>query len=330
MDSKKYLVIGATGHVGSKITILLADRGYDVTAMVRQKSAVIKDPYKGIIKYVVGDLSDKRSIREAVKGMDVVINTANGLLPQKKGDSVNGVNEGTVKLISICESAGVSRFVQSSTPTFKHDKDVPELLGKRLIERRLSTSTMQSIIIRNPAFMDVFIVMGGFAQAADKSVHATTKREYGFAQMYMEIVGNFALKRGWMLAPGGADHGTPTISTRDVAEMIVGGALYPGSENLLIEAGGPQWLTWREIADIVAQKTGRERIALIPIPAWFARFNRAIVKPFSDSAANIFAMMGFVAAFQPRWDSAATVRKLNLPKQLTLSDYLDINYKKES
>ena len=169
MDNKKYLVIGATGHVGSKITILLANKGYDVTAMVRNKGSVIKDPYSGHIKYAVGDLANEQSVKDAVIGMDVVINTANGLLPQKKGDSVNGVNEAAVKLISICEDAGVKRLVQSSTPTFKHDKDVPELWGKRLIEQRLATSAMQSVIIRNPAFMDVFIVMGGFAQAADKS-----------------------------------------------------------------------------------------------------------------------------------------------------------------
>ncbi len=326
MNNKKYLVIGATGHVGSKIAILLAGKGHDVTALVRQKGTMIRDTYTGTIKYVVGDLGDEQSIADAVKGMDVVINTANGLLPQKKGDSVNGVNEGAVKLISICENAGVKRFVQSSTPTYQHDNDVPELLGKRLIEKRLLASSMQSVIIRNPAFMDVFIVMGGFAQAADKSAHATTKREFGFTKMYMKIVGNFVVKRGWMLAPGGAKHGTPTIATRDVAEMIVGGALYSGPENLLIEAGGPQWLTWREIGNIIAKKTGKKKIKLIPIPAWLARFNRFIIKPFSPSAANIFAMMGFVAAFQPRWDSKDTVKKFNLPAQLTVSDYLDLNY----
>ena len=37
--------------------------------------------------------------------------------------------------------------------------------------------------------------------------------------------------------------------------------------------------------------------------------------------------MGFVAEYQPRWDSAATVRMLNLPQQWTLSDYLDRNYR---
>jgi hypothetical protein len=36
--------------------------------------------------------------------------------------------------------------------------------------------------------------------------------------------------------------------------------------------------------------------------------------------------MGFVAEYQPRWDSAPTVRKLNLPQQWTVADYLDHNY----
>lgn len=327
MKTTKFLVIGATGHVGSKIAILLANRGYDVTAMVRQEGSTIKDPHTGSIRYVVGDLSDERSIHRAVQGMDVVISTANGLIPQRKNDSVASVNEGAVRLISICEEAGVSRFVQSSVPPYKFENDVPELRGKRLIEQRLATSTMQSIIIRNPAFMDVFIVMGGFKQAEDKSYHATTKREFGFTKFYMALVGDFVVKRGWLLAPGGARHGTPMISTRDVAEMIVAGALWKGTENLLIESGGPEWLTWREIAAIIARKTGRKKIRLIPVPAWLARLNRFLIKPFSASAANIFAMMGFVAAFQPGWTSAATVQKLNLPRQLTLSDYLDLNLK---
>ncbi len=143
--------------------------------------------------------------------MDVVINTANGLIPLKRGDSVTGVNNGAVRLVAICENAGVKHFVLSSTPTYKHDKDVPELLGKRMIEKRLAISTMQSIIIRNPAFMDVFMVMCGFAQAADKSLYATTKRDFGFTKMYMNVVGSFVVKRGWMLAPGGANHGTQQI-----------------------------------------------------------------------------------------------------------------------
>ena len=326
MRTKKYLVIGATGHVGSKITGRLAERGYDVTAMVRQPGAVIQDPYNGPINYVVGDLADEQSIRKALVGINVVISTANGIIPQKKGDNASSVNEDATRLITLCEEAGVERFVQSSVPTFKHENTVPELRGKRLIEKRLAASPMQSIIVRNPAFMDVFIVMGGFGAAEDRSFHATTKRNYGFARFYMALIGDLVEKHGWFIAPGGAHHGTPTISTRDVAEMIAAAAVSDGRQDILIEAGGPEWLTWREIADIIGRKTGR-KISIIPLPAWLARLNQIMATPFSAPAANIFALMGFVAAHQPRWDSEDTVKRYNLPKQLTLAEYLDLNYK---
>lgn len=325
MRNKKFLVIGATGHVGSKITGLLAEKGCDVTAMVRRPGAVIEDAYHGTITYVVGDLSDEASIRVALAGINVVVSTANGIIPQKKGDHARSVNEGALRLIALCEEAGVERFVQSSVPSFPREHTVPELHGKRLIEQRLKTSPMQSIIVRNPAFMDVFLVMGGFAGAADKSRHATTKRDYGFVKAYAMLVGGLVEKHGWFIAPGGAKHGTPTIATRDVAQMIVGAALYEGTDNLLIEAGGPQWLTWRQIADIIGEKTGR-KIRLIPLPAWLARLNQTLAAPFSKPAASIFALMGFVAAYQPRWDSAEVVRRFGLPRQMTVSDYLDANY----
>ena len=45
MLSKRFLVVGATGHVGSKVAVLLANKDHDVTALVRKEGAKIKDPY---------------------------------------------------------------------------------------------------------------------------------------------------------------------------------------------------------------------------------------------------------------------------------------------
>ena len=286
LREKRFLVVGAAGHVGSKVAIRLAEKGYDVTAMVRQDGAAIRDPFNGVMKYVVGDLKDLASIRNAVAGKDVVISSANGILPQKKGDDAKTVNEGALDLIRLCEDTGVSRFVQSSVPPYKHKSKVPELCGKRLIEQRLAASPMQSVVIRNAAFMDVFIPMGGFRQAQDASLQATTKRNYDFAQRFMAITGDFVEKYGIFLAPGGASNGTPIIATRDVAEMMVGGALYEGTGNLLIEAGGTEWLTWGEIAGLIGKKIGR-KVRVVPMPGWMIAINRTLAAPFSPAAENM-------------------------------------------
>lgn len=323
-DSTNFLVVGATGHVGSKVAVRLAQKGHKVTALVRSVGVKIEDEYQGTINYVVGDLRDPHSMRAAVTGIDVVISTANGILPQRLGDNASNVNEAALDLIDLCEEAGVQRFVQSSVPPYQNEEHVPELRGKRRIEERLKRSSMQSVVIRNAAFMDVFIPMGGFQQAQDYSKHATTKRQYEFAQRFMRMTGDLVVKHGLFLAPGGPDHGTPIIATRDVAEMLVAGAIYEGADNLLIEAGGPQWLTWGEIAEIIGQKIGR-RVRVIPMPSWLIALNRTLASPFSDAAANMFALMGFVANYQPRWEAPEVVNRFNLPKQMTVSDYLDAN-----
>ena len=90
----------------------------------------------------------------------------------------------------------------------------------------------------------------------------------------------------------------------------------------------PQWLTWREIADTLGRKLGRRRVRIVPIPAWFARLNCRLATPFSASVANVFAMMSFVADFQPTTWAASTataLKTLHAPTQLTLADYLDQN-----
>lgn len=326
MSDMRFLVVGATGHVGSQVAIRLADQGCDVTALVRQEGSVIRDPHQGKIHYVQGALEDLSSLRKAVADVDVVISTANGVVPQHHGGDAGRVNKAALDFITICEEAGVKRFVQSSVPTYANERRVPELNGKRQIEKRLLASAMQSIIIRNPAFMDVFIVFSGFIQAQSRSLHATTKRQYGFGKMWLSMIGNLVEKYGLIIAPGGARHGSPMIATRDVAEMLVRGALYEGCDSLLIEAGGPQWLTWQEIADIIATKTGKRRIGIIPLPSWMARLNQMLARPFSASVANTFALMSFVADHQPRWTPDQAIQILDLPPLMTLSEYLDANY----
>ena len=327
MSQHKFLVVGATGRVGSQVAVRLANTGYNVTAMVRHEGTAIQDPYRGSIRYVTAQLGNAASLRKALVGIDVVISTANGVVPQAGGGDAGSVNEAALSFISLCEEAGVKRFVQSSTPTFPNDHRVPELHGKRLIEKRLAESPMQSIIIRNPAFMDVFLVFSGFIQAENTSAHATTKRQYGFGKWWLNVIGDLVVKHGMMIAPGGAKHGSPMIATRDVAEMLVGGALFEGSENLLIESGGPEWLTWRQVADKIAAKIGRKKIRIIPLPAGMARLNQLLARPFSKSVANTFALMSFVAAYQPRWSPDRAIELLKLPPLMTLSEYLDANYR---
>ncbi|WP_298541884.1 NAD(P)H-binding protein [uncultured Aquimarina sp.] len=297
MNNPKILVIGATGLVGSQITKILADKGHDVTAMIRKEGSRISGAPQ-TLKYVLGDLKDRNSLDNAVSGMDIVISTANGIIPPKGNDIATTINEfGTNNLIKACEQAGVKRFAQSSAPELSIGHQVPEIAGKRILENRLKQSTMESRIVRNPAFYDVWLVMGGFKQAENKDPHSTTLRSFGFMQTWKKAVGNFVKNHRLFIALGGAKHGSVFIATIDVAHMIAAAALKDGEKYMVIESGGPEWLSWGEVANQISNKMNKKKVRVINLPAGAARFFQLVMYPFSKSAANVMALTRMVATY---------------------------------
>lgn len=327
MSKELVLVVGATGQVGSQVVKILAKQGRSVRALVRKPGAVVYGA-PAQVEYVLGDLNNPESLQAAVRGVGVVVSTANAIIPTNQKDKVSEINlSGYETLIAACERAGVEQFVQSSVPSHPMEFRVPELAGKRAIERRLGISPMSTAVIRNPAFTDVWLVMVGAKQAMGDDPHATTRRPYGFMQLWQSLTGDLVAKHGLMLAPGGANHGSVFITTRDVAYMLAGCVGHPEAQNVVWEAGGPEWVTWREISQMFTAKMKGKFVRLLPLPGSIAALSQAVFAPFSEAAANVMGLVRFVSTWQPHWDSTSLVKKLGLPQQMTVAEYIDRNFK---
>jgi nucleoside-diphosphate-sugar epimerase len=71
----KVLVTGASGFIGSHLVSALADRGDDVTCLVRHTSRI--EPLREAgARFVYGDVTDRDSIVPAVKGQQIVYHVA--------------------------------------------------------------------------------------------------------------------------------------------------------------------------------------------------------------------------------------------------------------
>ena len=110
----KILVTGATGKVGSRLGKALVERGDHVRALVRDvaRAKAMLDPR---IELVEGDLMDEASLAAAVRGIDAVVHCAaffRGATPEQ-AHSVNDL--GTQYLANAARSAGVKRFIFTST-----------------------------------------------------------------------------------------------------------------------------------------------------------------------------------------------------------------------
>ena len=121
---KKVLVTGATGHVGSSTYLVLAAQPgkYDVYALDRQRELSARVPVRnqGLEipddKFYLCDLADAGAIRQAVKGMDMVVHL--GADPSDDGSWESLLNNnvvGTYNVFEACREAGVARVVAASS-----------------------------------------------------------------------------------------------------------------------------------------------------------------------------------------------------------------------
>lgn len=129
------LLTGATGFLGEFVLDELVQKGYDVTCFVRKSSNIEK--IKSLnVKYVYGELDDYKSICDALKGKEALINIASlGF-----GHAPN--------IINACEEMGVKRSIFVST-TGIFTKLNPDSKGIRLAaEKLIKESGLDYTIIR--------------------------------------------------------------------------------------------------------------------------------------------------------------------------------------
>ena len=110
---KPTLVTGASGFIGWHVARLLLERGHKVRALLRENSRV---PDLDIEPFA-GDLRDLESLRRAVDGCGLVFHVAADYrLWAKNPDDLYRSNvDGTRNMLAAATSAGVERFVYTST-----------------------------------------------------------------------------------------------------------------------------------------------------------------------------------------------------------------------
>lgn len=113
--SVRVLLIGAWGFIGSHIRAALeADNDVDVIGMKRRPAS---EAEAGGTRVVIGDITDERSLRKAIAGLDVVINAASytGKSPEL-ADSIN--RRGPLNLISACQRSGLPLIHMGTTAVY--------------------------------------------------------------------------------------------------------------------------------------------------------------------------------------------------------------------
>jgi uncharacterized protein YbjT (DUF2867 family) len=157
MGRKKVIVAGATGSLGSEIVKELLAQGAEVTALVRATSNRSKLMDMGVSHFVVGDMMDRESLRNALTQehkFDSIVASAAGYTGHTKGDSAKTDRIGYQNLVDASREAGIARFVLISILESDKAVKVSHFHNKYLIEKYLIEKKQPFIALRPGAFLD--------------------------------------------------------------------------------------------------------------------------------------------------------------------------------
>ena len=231
------LVTGATGFVGRRVVERLLSDRHTVRALTRGGGAAVL-PWG--VKTATGDVLDPKSLAQAMEGVDAVVHLV--AVIREVGDrTFQRVNyEGTKNVLEATKKAGVDRIVCVSTVGSTSDPDVPYLYSRWMAEEEISRSDLDYTVIR-------FTI--GFGEGDE------------FLNRFAAIV------KMSPLAPvvGDGKSVFQPISVDDVARCIVESLGRDDLEGKTVDIGGPDYFTYDELIDLVAETLG-VKVAKVHVP----------------------------------------------------------------
>jgi uncharacterized protein YbjT (DUF2867 family) len=312
------LVVGATGQLGSLVVRELGKQGRPVRAMVRPPDAgrVLVDAGAEL---VAADLLQPETLDAALRGVTAVIATANVIVPTHRGDSHQALAQGYNELIDRARTAGVERFVYASVPESPLDDSVPLVRAKRAVEQQLAASGMSYVSVRMPPFTEVWLALVGSEIPLRGEPRATVTRPYRLLRTFRGVTGRTVERRGVMMPPGSASTRNAFISVHDAARVMA--ALVDTEDEGPLDVGGPEVLTWTDIARIFGEVLGRPvRVRATPV-AVFTLGQRALAR-VAPSAANVMALSRLLATAESPWDTSEVTRRLGVHPMKTVEQVL--------
>ncbi len=232
------LVTGATGFLGSHLVRELIAGGYKVRALVRDVRRGERLKSQGV-ELVKGDMTDPESLKEATKGVEIVINLV-GIISggEKVYKAVH--TEGTWKLIQAAKENGAKRFIYISANGASRDGATAYFRTKWEAEEEVRKSGLEYTIFRPSVLFgpnDAFV------------------NQLAFGMKILPVFPVF----------GSGEYKLQPLFVTDLAQCMVKSITEPKAVNQVIEMGGPDAMTFNEIVDAVAEALNK-KVYKIHIP----------------------------------------------------------------
>jgi len=222
----RVLVAGGTGRLGTLVVNGLAARGVDVRVMTR-------DPKRAAhlagdrIEVVTGDVRDPVSVTTAVAGADAVVSAVHGFAGPGGVSPMTVDRDGNTHLIKAAQAAG-AELVLISIVGAAPDSPFELFRMKHAAETVLAASTVSATVVRSTAYLE----------------------------MWIDLLAHTAGRSNRPLVFGRGQNPINFVSVRDVAALVERVTMDQATRGQTLEIGGPENLTFDELARMVVAHRG--------------------------------------------------------------------------
>jgi NADH dehydrogenase len=237
------MVTGGTGFVGQTLVRQLVAGGKPVRILLRPS---IKSPSlpKGVsVEVAVSGLFDERSLRAAMKDVDVIYHLAGDERRGTRADLTGVDIEGTASLTRVASQAGVDRIFYLSHIGADRASAFALLKSKAIAEGHIVRSGIDYTIFRSA------IIFG-----ANDQFTTSLARLLRYSPFFV-------------LIPGDASTILQPIWVEDLVACLVGSIEDPNSRNLIYSVGGGEYLSLLQIMQLILRVTKMRRhlVSISPV-----------------------------------------------------------------
>lgn len=255
---KNILVTGATGYIGGRLIPRLIEKGYNVTCLVRDKSRVSGRWPKA--KIVEGDIHKFDSIDETLKNVDIAYYLIHSMSAGEH--DFEKMDEKAAENFSLkAKAAGVKRIIYLGGLGSNKEKLSPHLRSRQTTGEKLKSSGISVTEFR--AGMIV-----------------------GSGSLSFEMVRYLTERVPIMICPKWVSTKTQPIAIRDVLRYLIDTIEKPETENMILEIGSPDILTYADLMLTYAKIRGLKR-HMINVPFLTPRLSSYWVDLVTPIPSNI-------------------------------------------
>jgi uncharacterized protein YbjT (DUF2867 family) len=258
------LVTGGTGFIGQVLIRHLVSMGLQVRTLLRPSPASPNLPTGVAIEAVICGLNDERSLRAAMKGVDVVFHLAGAERLGSQADLMGVDIEGTRSISNVAAGAGIKHFFYLSHLGADRASAYPLLKSKAIAESYILQSGVPYTIFRSAA------VFG----PGD--------------QFTTELARLIRISPGIFLMPGRGDVRLQPLWIEDLVTCLILALEDPNTINQVYAIGGPEYLRFDSIVKTLMQVTRVRRSIVSISPAYLRILSIFMENTFKQFPLSVF------------------------------------------